>query len=237
MTVVCVAAHQDDEMGCLGTLVRLRRERGARVAFVVLTNGDKGMSWSPEVPLADAARTREREMRAVAAELDAPYVCLEEEDEFLLDSTDLRLRLVEALRSLGADLVFTHWLEDYNHDHVVTARVTCHAALLTEIASVATASRALTRAPAIFHMDPGAGYGFEATHFVPLESDVAEEKARILRLHASQMEVMRELRGRDYADLALDANRQQGARVMAEYAEAFRPCLMERRIPLPGMLP
>jgi N-acetylglucosamine malate deacetylase 1 len=102
---------------------------------------------------------------------------------------------------------------------------------------VRTASPALERAPAIFHMDPGPGYGAEATHFVALTEELAREKARIVRLHASQMAVMRELRGRDYADLSLEAARAAGARAMVPYAEAFRPCLMERRIPLASALP
>lgn len=58
-----------------------------------------------------------------------------------------------------------------------------------------------------------------------------------MRLHASQMAVMRELRGRDYADLILDADHATGARLVLPYAEGFRPCLMERRIPRASMLP
>jgi N-acetylglucosamine malate deacetylase 1 len=237
MNVACVIAHQDDEMGCLGTLLRLRDERRAQLALIVLTNGDKGMSWSPEVELAEAARIRDREMRAVAAALGASYRCLDQPDGFLHDGPDLRLALIEALRAAEVELLFTHWLEDYNADHVATARVTCHAALLAEIASVRTDSPPLRHAPAIFHMDPGPGYGVEMTHFVALTTEQAEEKARLTRLHKSQMEVMRELRGRDYAELALEHARGTGARAMVPYAEAFRPCLMERRIPLAAMLP
>ena len=237
MNVTCVIAHQDDEMGCLGTLLRLRDERGAKLALIALTNGDKGMSWSPEVDFAEAARIRDEEMRSVAAALEASYRCLGRPDGFLEDDAELRLALIEAIRAAKAELIFTHWNEDYNADHVVTARATCHAALLAEIASVHTESPPLRHAPAIFHMDPGPGYGVEVTHFVALTNEQAEEKARLTRLHRSQMEVMRELRGRDYADLALDYARSTGARAMVPYAEAFRPCLMERRIPLASMLP
>lgn len=237
MNVTCVIAHQDDEMGCLGTLLRLRGERDASLAFVAMTNGDKGLSWSPDVPLEEVARLREREMGAVAADLGAAYHCLGPSDGFLHDSPPLMLSLIEALRATRTELVFTHWLDDYHADHVVTARMACHAALLAEIASVRTESPALDHAPAIFHMDPGPGYGVEMTHFVALSEGLAAEKARLMRLHESQMAVMRELRGRDYADLVLDANRTSGSRAMVPFAEAFRPCLMERRIPLASMLP
>jgi LmbE family N-acetylglucosaminyl deacetylase len=237
VNVAVVIAHQDDEQGCLGTLLRLRAERDARITFIAVTNGDKGASWDPDKPLEEVARTRDAEMRAVAAELDADYVCLGRPDGFLLDDAALRLDLIEALRAAKAELVFTHFTEDYNNDHVVTARVACHAALLSEIASVRTTSPALAHAPAIFHMSPGDGYGFDGTHFVVLDEATAERKAFILRRHASQMEVMRQLRGVDYADLTRDADRARGARLVQPYAEVFRPCLMERRIPTASLLP
>ncbi|HST42953.1 MAG TPA: PIG-L family deacetylase [Conexibacter sp.] len=237
MNVTCVFAHQDDEKECLGTLLRLRRERGARISLIAVTNGDKGASWDPGKPHAEVAAERDAEMRAVAAALDASYVCLGEPDGFLLDGPAVRLALIEALRASAPELVFTHNLADYNEDHVVTARLTCHAALLSAIASVGTATPALAAAPAIFHTDPGPGHGFDGTHFVTFDEQVADEKARIVRLHASQMAVMRELRGVDYADLARDADRATGARLVAPYAEVFRPCLMERRIPTASLLP
>ena len=237
MNVAVVIAHQDDEQGCLGTLLRLREERGAHVTFIALTNGDKGASWDPDKPLAEVAALRDGEMRAVAAELGADYVCLGRPDGFLLDDEPLRRDLIEALRSARAELVFTHYTDDYNEDHVVTARVTLHAALLAEIASVHTASPALPHAPAIFHMSPGPGYAFDGTHFVVLTEAHAAEKARVLRRHASQMDVMRQLRGVDYADLVGDADRATGARLVAPAAEVFRPCLRERRIPTASMLP
>lgn len=238
MRVACVFAHQDDEKACLATLLRLRAERDAHVTFIVATNGDKGMSWDPTIPLAEAAAVREREMTAVAAALGGAYVCLGEPDQFLFDSPRVRLALIEALRAAQPDLVFTHSEAEYNADHDATARLTTHATLMTTIASVQTNSPALTRVPAIFHCDPGPGHGFDGgTHFVAFDDAVADEKARILRLHDSQMAVMRELRGVDYADLARDADRQTGARLVQPYAEAFRPCLMERRIPTASMLP
>lgn len=237
MNVATVFAHQDDEMTCLGTLLRLKRERDASITLIATTNGDKGASWDPDRPLAEVAQERDREMRAVAAALNADYVCLGEPDEFLLDGPEVRLALIESLRAARPDLVFTHFTSEYNEDHVVTARLTCHAALMTEIASVRTASPALARAPAIFHTDPGDGYGFDGTHFVVLSHEIAEEKARIIRLHESQMAVMRERRGHDYADVVLEANRRHGARLVQPYAEVFRPCLMERRIPTASLLP
>jgi LmbE family N-acetylglucosaminyl deacetylase len=236
MNVTCVFAHQDDEMRCLGTLLRLR-EAGHTLAFVCLTRGDKGLAFNPDVDGDIAAAVREEEMRSVAAELDAEYRCLGREDGFLVEDAALRRDLVVTLRELNAEVVFTHWTTDYNSDHVVTAKAATDAALFTTIASIEPGTPALARVPRIFYVHPGEGYGFEATHFVALMPAHHAAKTRLIRRHRSQMDVMRRMRGYDYADEMAAEDRRQGARLLVEYAEAFRPCLAERRIPWPTDLP
>jgi LmbE family N-acetylglucosaminyl deacetylase len=236
MNIVHVAAHQDDEGHSLGTLLKYKRRGAHRITLICTTNGDKGLSFSPEIPYGEAAAIRDREMRAVAAELGAEYVCLGAEDEFLYDTKEMRLALIDALRAAQAELIFTHWVRDYNLDHVMTSRLVFQASMNSIIASMATAHPALKVTPKIFYWDVGDGFGFEGTHFVELAEELALEKARILRLHASQMEVMRKI-GPDFADLLLERARAVGQRVGVPYAEAFRPCLASRRTPLANMLP
>jgi N-acetylglucosamine malate deacetylase 1 len=233
---VCVLAHQDDEMRCLGTLQRLA-EAGATIGFVCVTNGNRGLAFAEGDSRERAARVRDAEMRSVAAFFDAEYECLGFDDGALYDGPELRRRLIVALRRLGAELVFTHWTSDYNPDHVVTAKAVTDAALFTSLPSFEPGAAPLDQVPRVFHVDPGDGYGFTATHFVALSDRHAERKAELIRRHRSQMEVMRRLRGRDYADEMADADRRHGARLMVAHAEAFRPCLAERRIPWPSDLP
>ncbi|GAA4927531.1 LmbE family N-acetylglucosaminyl deacetylase [Nonomuraea thailandensis] len=233
MNVVCVFAHQDDEMRCLGTLLRLR-DAGCRIVFVCITRGDKGLPFDP---LADAVRVREREMLAVADAFAAEYVCLGREDGFAEDNASLRRDLIRTLRRMRAELIFTHWTADYNDDHVVTAKAVTDAALFAAIASVEPHVSPLPRAPRIFYTHPGDGYGFEATHFVRLSPVHHATKSELIRRHHSQMDVMRRMRGHDYADELAAEDRRQGARLMVDYAEAFRACLAERRIPWPSDLP
>jgi N-acetylglucosamine malate deacetylase 1 len=236
MNIVHVGAHQDDEGHTLGTLLKYRRQGGHTITFICTTNGDKGMTFSPEIPFAEAAATRDREMRAVAAALDARYICLGAPDEFLFDTMEMRMKLIDAFRECQADLIFTHWVNDYNLDHTTTSSLVFQASMNTIVASMQTAHPALKVTPKIFYWDVGDGFGFEGTHFVALEEDLAKEKARIIRLHKSQMEVMRKI-GPDFADILLDRVRQTGNRVGVPYAEAFRPCLASRRTPLANMLP
>lgn len=236
MRYVAVFAHQDDEMRCLGTLLRLR-EAGHEVAFIALTAGDKGLPFASSQVPGEAASVREKEMLSVAQALDARYLCLGAEDGFLYDDEATRRELISALRVVGADVIFTHWTADYNADHVVTAKLVTDAALFTNLASFQSDVAALSQVPRIWHVDPGPGYQFEATHFVELGPGHVERKNELIRLHASQMDVMRKLSGSDYADKMADADRITGDRMMVNRAESFRPSLAERRIPWPSDLP
>ena len=204
MNIVHVAAHQDDEGHSLGTLLKYKRQGEHNITLICTTNGDKGMSWNPEIPFEKAAAIRDREMRAVAEALGTDYICLGGEDEFLYDTKDLRLRLIDALRACKADLVFTHWIHDYNIDHTTTADLVFQAAMNSIIDSMATEHPALKDTPKIFYWDVGEGFGFEGTHFVEISEDLIREKVRIIRLHESQMEVMRKI-GPDFADMLRQA--------------------------------
>ena len=236
MNIVHVAAHQDDEGHTLGTLLKYRQQGGHRITLICTTNGDKGMSFSPEIPYEEAAAIREREMRAVAEALGADYVCLGAEDEFLYDTREMRLKLLDALRAARAELIFTHWVRDYNLDHTTTSRLVFQMSMNSIIASMRTEHPALPSTPKIFYWDVGDGFGFEGTHFVELSEELVREKVRILRLHASQMEVMRRI-GPDFADQLFERAREVGRRAGVPFAEMFRPCLASRRTPLASMLP
>jgi N-acetylglucosamine malate deacetylase 1 len=236
MNVVCVFAHQDDEMRCLGTLQRLA-ESGASINFVCVTNGDKGLAFEEGDCRQLAAQTRAAEMQSVVDEFGGDYRCLGYEDGALFPGPDLRQQLIQVLRRMEAEVVFTHWTSEYNSDHVVTAHAVTDAALYTNLPSIDPTTPALASVPRIFYVNPGDGYGFESTHFVELSEQHVRRKAELIRLHRSQMDVMRQLRGHDYADEMFDEDRRQGLRLMSEYAESFRPCLAERRIPWPSDLP
>ena len=62
MNVVSVMAHQDDEMMCQGTMLKMR-ERGDKLHFVCVTDGSGGMIQSLDMGREEAAAIRDREMR------------------------------------------------------------------------------------------------------------------------------------------------------------------------------
>src|SRR6188508_2984800 len=102
MHVVSIMAHADDEMRCLGTLLKCRA-RGDTLHFVTLTDGSKGFVQNPSIAREEAAAIREAEMRSLAGAVEAEYINLREPDEFLYDTAELRLRLIEVLRAAQAD--------------------------------------------------------------------------------------------------------------------------------------
>ncbi|GAA0580417.1 PIG-L family deacetylase [Kribbella sandramycini] len=237
MKYVCVFAHPDDEMRCLGTLLRLHAA-GHELAFVTITTGDKGLPFHPPEDQARAAEIRTAEMQEVAAHFDAEYISLGREDGFVIEDADLRADLIRTLRHLNAEVLFTHWTTDYNPDHTLTAKLTTDAALLAPLSSFAPTPNPLPHTPRIWHVDPGPGHAFEPTHFVAFTPTQATRKAALIRLHRSQMDVMRTLSGgEDYADHQADHDRTTGRRLQVPHAESFRPSLTDRRIPWPSDLP
>jgi LmbE family N-acetylglucosaminyl deacetylase len=221
MNVVSIMAHQDDEMRCLGTMLRCR-ERGDTLWFVTLTDGSKGLVQSPECSRQEAASLRHAEMQALADEVQAGYSSLDEPDEFLYDTPDVRLRLIEAIRQARADLIFTHYHDDYNLDHSTVHALVRQCAMQSCLPVLPTASPPLPAHPAIFLVEPHGPISFPACYYVDISS-VQEQKARLLRHHASQEEAMQRGTGSGLAELSARLDAYRGSQVECRYAEAFVP--------------
>jgi LmbE family N-acetylglucosaminyl deacetylase len=137
--VLVVAAHPDDiEFGAAGIVARWVGE-GAKVRYLLLTNGDKG-SDDPNTDTAALGRRRENEQRAAAAEIGVAGVdFLREPDGQVEPSLRLRERVTFAIRSFQPEAVMTHdptvvfvnneWV---NHpDHRAVGQVTVDAVFPT----------------------------------------------------------------------------------------------------------
>lgn len=221
MNVVSIMAHQDDEMRCLGTMLRCRA-RGDRLHFVTVTDGSKGFVHASSVPREEAARIRHAEMAALATEVAAPYINLREPDEFLYDTPDVRLKVIDAMRQTQADVIFTHYTDDYNLDHTTVSALVRQCALHACLPVLATSAAPLATHPAIFMVEPHGAVVFPASHFVDI-SACHDDKVRLLLSHASQDEAMRRAIGSGLAELATTLGAYRGEQVGCRYAEAFAP--------------
>ena len=223
LSVVSVGAHQDDELGCLGTLIRYR-DQGCRITTVSVSNGDKGGQHDPTLPHEVVARTRIDEATRVAAKLGGKYFCLGLEDGFVFDSRETRLALAQILRAAEADVVLTLPPSDYNNDHVMAGQIALHASLIAAINVIDTGSPPLVRAPSVLFMDTIVGLDFQPTHYVDI-TEQFPEKERLLRLHDSQMRSQPNITGWDLVTHAEVVGRFRGQQCGVRYAEGFRPVL------------
>ncbi|MBI1259332.1 MAG: hypothetical protein GC204_17845 [Chloroflexi bacterium] len=221
MNVVAIMAHQDDEMRCLGTMLKCR-DRGDRLFFITLTDGSKGFVQNPTISREEAAAIRDFEMRAVAQAVGAEYINLREQDEFLYDTQAVRMKLIEAIRSTGAHLIFTHFDLDYNQDHITTHALVRHCAMQSCLPVLPTETSSLAAHPAVFMVEPFGGIHFPASHFVDVTPYHAE-KVAALQLHASQEVAMQQAVGSGMEALCARVEAFRGEQSGCTYAEGFIP--------------
>lgn len=235
MKIVSILAHQDDECMCLGTMLKCQA-RGDSVAFITTTDGSNGMVQTPHMPRTEAAAIRQREMSALAAAVGGEYINLAVEDEFLFDTKETRLALIEAIRRTRPDVIFTHYHEDYNADHTNTTHLVRHCAMLASLTVLPTASPSLAEHPAIFMIPPTGPVAFPGTHFVDITEQV-DRKAELLALHESQEKAMFLALKQGLGEYTRVADAYYGWLVGCKYAEAFIPMTARGAIKPYSVLP
>jgi len=221
LNVISIMAHQDDEMFCMGTMLRCQA-RGDRLFFITLTDGSKGFVQKPDIAPSDAARIRHAEMSALAHALDAEYINLAEPDEFLMDTPSVRLKLIEAIRAVGADLIFTHFSEDYNLDHIATNLLVRQCAMHSCLPVLPTRSQPLQNHPAVFLIEPHGPIPFTPSYYVDISS-VHAKKAELVGHHRSQEEAIRQIGGTGLADYIAKVSMFRGCQSGCAHAEGFVP--------------
>ena len=121
-SVMVIIAHPDDiEFGCAGTVARWVKE-GAEGIYVLCTSGDVGIA-EPGMTKARATEIREAEQRAAAEVAGVKNVVfLREPDGMLVNTLDLRKRLVRQIRRFKPEVVITvdptvQWVSDTYINH------------------------------------------------------------------------------------------------------------------------
>ena len=237
MNVVSVMAHQDDELMCLGTMLKMQA-RGDSLHFICVTDGSGGMVQWPEMGRQEAAAIRDREMKDLAGKLGASYTCLGEQDEYLYDTSELRLRLLNAMRICKADVIFTHFSPDYNLDHMTVNLLVRQCAMHLPFAMTHTEAPPLDATPAVFLVEPSGAFEFEPTHYVDITAQV-ERKQELALSHESQDEAFRAAFGPEKGidNWILKASQRRGDQAGVEHAEGFRPMLSRGLVKAYPVLP
>ena len=221
MNILCVAAHQDDiELNCLGAMI-LYRKAGNPVTHLVLTNGDKGGQFDPDLPYDAVAKIRDAEAGDLAARLGARYICLHEPDEYLVYGERIVNLVADAIREANADIVFAPPPSDYSMDHTEASRIAFQAAMLAPIKTIHTEHEPTNGFPALFYMEALGALDWQPTHFVDI-SGVFDVKCELLKCHESQMKHMSSSSGWNLIDYAGIVGRFRGLQCGVKYAESFR---------------
>ena len=226
--VLALMAHPDDaEFACAGTLARLHREHGWRVAIATMTPGDCGSATlGPDA----ISRLRVEEARAAAAILDADYHCAGLRDLFITYDRDALNRATEIVRRAAPDVVITHGPQDYMVDHEMTSRLVRTACFggpipnfYTDAASPAQPTGAV---PYLYYADAVEGHDLFGQAIEPSTvvdiTGVMAVKERMLCCHATQRDWLKAHHGMDeYVESMKQLSARRGELIGTNYAEAF----------------
>jgi len=219
MNVLAICAHPDDaEIWCGGTLAKYAK-RGDKVTIAVVTNGEVG---SPTLPKEEIAEIRRLEAIAAAGVIGAELVWMGFRDEFLFDTEETRLAIIEVMRASKAEVVLTHWPDDlYNPDHTITGQVSNDVAIMTTVPNIVTASPPLAKIPIVYFIESVAGLGFQPEEYVDI-TDTFELKQKMLAEHVSQVgDWLKDQYGSNAMDTIDVIARFRGIQSGVRYAEGF----------------
>ena len=224
MNILAIGAHPDDiEEGCGGTLAKYAKA-GHKVFTATATNGNIG---SATIPMDEIARIRKEEARKAAAHIGAEYICLDYDDEMFFEDKTARLAFIDLVRYCKADVILTHYPNDYNPDHELTSKIINDIAVMIPIAKIETKNKPYDKIPIIAYFEPAHGHGFVPTQYVDI-SDVIEIKRAMCYEHQSQIQWMKDNykdavgdKDKDFFDNMMTMAKFRGMQCGVDYAEGF----------------
>lgn len=219
MNVLFVGAHPDDIETFAGGTAARYAEEGHSLFFCVATNGNVGSSTLSREQI---AAIRRGEAENGAGVVDAELIWLDFDDEFLIDSHQTRLEFIDAFRIARPDVVFCHWVDDYNPDHSISGRIVDDCVSMARAPLIETGHEPTDRIPPVYFMDTIAGVNFVPELYVDITSTF-EKKVEMVRQHESQNAWMADMFGYDMETFLEIPARFRGLQASCPMAEAFRP--------------
>lgn len=223
MNILAIGAHPDDvEEYCGGTLAKYAK-LGHKVFTATATNGNIG---SATLPMEEIAAIRKEEARRAAAHIGAEYICLDYDDEMFFEDRAARIAFIDLVRYCKADVILTHYPEDYNPDHELTSKIVTDIAVMIPIEKIKTKNKPVDKIPIIAYFEPVNGINFNPTEYVDI-TDVMDIKMAMCSEHKSQVAWMADnykdiLEGKDYFDGVETMAKFRGMQCGVDYAEGFR---------------
>ncbi len=236
MDILCVGAHPDDCESAMGGTAALFAQRGDRVRFLSVTNGDKG-HYAAEYISDPAALARRRHAEAIAASavIGCEYRCLGLHDGEVYVSKETTEAMIRAIRGFGPigkgpDLIITNRPCDYHRDHRYTAQIVLDALYMLTVPLACPDTPHLRRLPVVAYWQDGfTEHGpFQPDIVIPIDASIGQ-KVKAVCEHVSQfMEWIPYNAGSHdaFADFPSDRS-EQTARIGALYRERARQVAMQ----------
>lgn len=235
MRIMCFSPHPDDsDIFCGGTLAKYKAQ-GHDVAVAVMTRGDVG---SPTLSREEIAAVREGEARAASAIIGAEFFWLGYDDEFIYDSREVRMHVIDILRQFKPDMVLCPDKDrDYHPDHIRTGQLVWDTHVMAAVRLIPTDHAVCERIHDIWYYDTPAGIGFEPEVYVDI-TDVWSTKVKMAECHGSQNDWLQHIYGHPLTYLLETQSRFRGYQCGCAFAEAFRKARMyPQSVARDGLLP
>ena len=152
LRIICFGAHPDDCEIQAGGVAAMWAEKGHKVKFVSVTNGDIGHWRDAGGPL---ARRRTAEVREAAKILGITTEVLDIHDGELLPTLENRRTITRLIREWKADMVFGPRPNDYHPDHRYTGVLVQDAAYMVTVPHFCPDIPFLRRNPVFLYFPDG----------------------------------------------------------------------------------
>jgi len=186
MRVLAIGAHPDDLEHRMGGTLALYAEQGADITLCIVTNGNIGSKRHETKK--EVGEMRHREMQNAADKLGAKLIWMDIDDEFLFDTEETRLMMIDAVREADPDVIFAPpYFRDYNPDHDIAGYLAFIARVNASIPLIKTKHPPTNKICPMFMWIPG-GMSYSTyvpDHFIDITS-VWEKKLELAACHESQ---------------------------------------------------
>jgi LmbE family N-acetylglucosaminyl deacetylase len=202
MDVLAIGAHYDDvELGCGGSLLKLRR-KGHKIHLLVVTDSEYTDGLGNVVRSREQAAfegTRAAKRLGVSSIINMEYKC----KKVKCDSTLIE-NINNMMDRISPDLIFTHWHGDLHEDHFEIARASLVAARHLPCVLMYRSNW--------YH----AAENFNGRFYIDITS-VINIKYELLKMHETEYS----RRGEIWVDFAKAKAQEAGLRIGVPYAEEF----------------
>lgn len=214
MNILVVSAHPDDaEIFCGGTIIKYVK-MGHKVCILICTDGSAGSDTLTEEEI---SKVRKKEAEEASKIMGTELVFLDYKDEFFPYSDQARLEVLDIIRKLKADTIFTHHPEPYSYkDHDTVSRIVSEAAQFSSIKNIPTNNQPTKEQPYLYYFETFTGIGFKPEEYVDV-TDVMQIKKEALLKHESQNSWMQ----LNLIDFIETKAKFRGYQCGCKYSEAF----------------